>query len=551
MAYTCSIDLSNSKNLKPQGDLRRFYGGAVQSDGWISNDPDENYAWKSHSFGIDGIGLQSLRSPAGSNVYVLPYHLDDKDKFITGSDEFKGGNIYYAGPDFLGKNIKQLEDLFLADIQLGYNYPIIRTIGTCYHFGTEIVYSLSSSDDRIQLANEPPNNHVFYSASGTSLENFTLKDPSTISSGLTASDINATKLPFFYVTGSDSYTLTDTEQGKTNTFYSYETWCNQEMSKSVPIQLKGQIKGSSIKNNKPKPSQFEFHTTHPFFYKYLTELSESLGFTNLKNAIGQKIIWEQLSDSWNNGNLIAGGISSTAKYKPNGIDLVTSSATLGADLLDVYLYHSESLATAHQYFPGAEFHFTEWKNEPDNFETIIKNNPSSLPGYLSSASLNAGSMLLSMARLRYEAPNLRALTYQSAWSTVPTSMVYLSGSYPNQSNDPNRQWVLTPVGEVYKTFKPAFIWNSKYIETPMIGGIGTPLSGPNSRPRNVMVEAFIPHGASEVLVCWVNNTGSGESIDVQIIITGSLGGTSLDMGTLTLSPFSYGSQSYNDPDVQP
>ena len=319
------------------------------------------------------------------------------------------------------------------------------------------------------------------------------------------------------------------------------------MKKSTPIQLKGQIKGSIIKNNKPKYSQFEFHTTHPFFYKYITELSES-GDINLPNAIGQKIIWEHLSDSWNNGNLIAGGISSTAKYKPNGISLVTSSATLGSDLLDVYLYHSESLATAHQYFPGAEFHFTEWKNEPDNFESIIIIDPSSLPGYLSSASLNAGSMLLSMARLRYESPNLRALTYQSAWSTVPTSMVYLSGSFPNPGSDPNRQWVLTSIGEVYKTFKPAFIQNSRYIQTPMIGGTGTPLSGPNTRPQNVMIEAFKPSGGNNVLVCWVNNTGSGESIDIQIIITGS-SGTPSDEGTLTLSPFSYGSQSYNDPDA--
>ncbi len=488
MSYTCSITTNDSQSA---GDLKRFLVGAIQSTALKYQDNAGNYAWETHSF--EDFGITGLRSPAGTSVYRTKYLANDGDVYITAS----------TGKDFKNDTYVGDVDGVIRNFLSSFSYPLTRTVGVAPHFQRDIKYVLANPNDGdlLEFANEPPNNHVELQGVTASLNNYT---------------------PFYGVTG--SATAEVTAQGKTNTFYSYIEWCNKVAKETNPIQLGGTFSGT-VRHNAPHPANSAFQTTHPFFYKYRFDIWDN----PLSNqGLPQEIIYEQISASWKRGDIPANNIVTTAKFKTDTITSVTASSTasLGADLLDVYRYHSESLATFNDGFPGAGIYFGEWKAELNKGDDEERLNP----GQIISSSRHTANMLLSMARLAYEFDYLKGMCYQTALSPIPTALVYFSSSQGTS------EFQITANGEVYKTFKPA-MWGT-YFNTPMIGGSGVPLGGSN-RPRNVMVEAFKPDGEDVVLVCWVNNTGSGESIDVNIDIDG------VNTDTITMTPFSYGSQSYD------
>lgn len=489
MSYTCSINTNDSQSI---GDLKRFLVAAIQPESFKYKDNANNYAWETHSF--EDFGITGLRSPAGTPVYTIKYLTNDGDVYITssaGSEDFSA-NTYVGDVDGV-----------IVDFLSSFSYPLTRTVGIAPHFQRDIKYVLTNPNDGdlLEFANEPPNNHVELQGVTANLNNYT---------------------PFYGVTG--SATAEVTAQGKTNTFYSYIEWCNKVAKETNPIQLGGTFSGT-VRHNAPYSANSAFQTTHPFFYKYRFDI---WGNPLIPAGITQETIYEQTSTSWKRGDIPANNIVTTSKFKTDTITSLTGSSTasLGADLLDVYRYHSESLVTFNDGFPGAGIYFGEWKAELNEGTNEDKYNS----GQIISSSRHTANMLLSMARLTYEFDYLKGMCYQTALSSAPNALVYFSSS-----QDTN-EFQVTDIGEVYKTFKPA-MWGT-YFNTPMIGGSGVPLGGSN-RPRNVMVEAFKPDGEDVALVCWVNNTGSGESIDVNIDIDG------VNTDTITMTPFSYGSQSYS------
>ena len=437
MSYTCSIITTNTGSL---GESKCLYGVVSRGDSFGRTDSFNNYAWETHSF--SDMGITSLRSPAGSNVYVMPYNSNSKNLYITSSTE-----PFATTYDYISVNV--LEHQFENTI----GYPINRTIGSAPHYEDDHYFQYKMIGDAIQLANEPPNNHVFLD-SGV--------DPFNPNPAPDDSDLN-NDAAFWFLTGSAAVTLN--AQGKTNTFYSYETWCNSIVNKSKPFSFRGKVKNINIQSN--KANYYEFHTAHSYLYKY----KDVSGFASPASKLVQSAVFEQLSSSWASGNMKANGVATTMKFNTDIISLLTSSqdVDLGIDILDVYLFHSESLSYMHDNYNGAPIHFTEWNGNDDN---------ATLPAVTQSL-LNTAQMLLSCARLKYESPNLRALTYQLGWSSSPSSLVYYVSN----------EFRKTTIGYLYEHYKPAF-WG-KYIHTDMIGSNQLPLGLPN-RPRNVMVEAFIP-----------------------------------------------------------
>lgn len=463
MSFTCSIDTNASRSF---GDLRRFYSVGVQSIAMGLKDDYGNYCWETMS--LSRVGITGLRSPSGTNVYRLPYRQEHRDLYITSSVS----NRSWVNDDYF-PNIYRFERL----IESASGTTLTRYVTTAPHSPYDMSYLVTGEDDRVQLANEPPNNHVIFANPFTNLDNYA---------------------PFWQITGSQ--TITYTSGSRTNTFYSYSEWCRRYARGCRKIHVKGaKLTGGKITNYKPPYSKYEFQTAHPFFYNY-------------SGIPKQELIFEAMSKEWNAGNLPFAGIASTQKYKVDAIWLATGSSPLGADLLDVYLFTSESLATMNQFYPGASFHFTEWKAEPDDpaVQTIYRAN---------SSSLATAEMLLSCARLRYESPNLSALTYQQGWSPELISIFSIGGSPTT--------WSQTAVGDVYELFRPAF--HGSYFETSMIA----------NRPRNVMIEAFKHDTDNTLIVAYVNNTGSGETINVNIEIDG------VNTDTLTIPGFTYGTSSYS------